>query len=802
MNQSSPIPTQEVVSISKEIAGRLVTLETGRIAKQANASVTARFGDTMVLATVCMAPSNRPDADFFPLTVDYREPMYAAGKFPGGFFKREGRPTDRETLTSRCIDRPIRPLFPEGFRDEVQLLLKVMSYDGENEADICGMVAAFAALEISSVPFNGPLGAVRIGRNDGALVVNPTAEQIETGTVNLTIAGSKNAIMMVEGGANEEPEEVILDALDTAQSVIRQVIELIEEFKSICGKPKVEVAPVVMDEFVKTRVRELAEARVKEANIIPDKHERQSALDAIQDEIKTQILAELEAAHQGALERGAIAADDATAIVAYKEKISTANKQIPQIYHDLEKEILRNRILNERLRSDNRQLTEIRPITCELGIVPRTHGSALFTRGQTQAMAVTTLGTVDDEQKIDGIRPDFYKKFMLQYNFPPFSVGEVRPMRSPGRREIGHGALAERALAPMIPNHEDFPYTIRIVSEILESNGSSSMASVCGGSLALMEAGVPIRSAVAGIAMGLISEGDRYAILSDILGVEDHLGDMDFKVTGTRNGITAFQMDLKIEGITRSIMAEALEQARQGRLHILGIMDRTIDKPRESISPFAPRIQVMMIPIEKIRDVIGPGGRMIRKIIQETGAKIDIDDDGKVVIASVDENCGNKAREWIETLTEEVEVGRIYKGKITRLMNFGAFAEIIPGQEGLIHISELAERRVNTVEDVVHEGDEVDVQVIEIDDLGRINLSKKMADRVLGRTAPSEYFDKEKRDSGDRGGRGGDRGPGGGDRGRGGDRGHGGGDRGRGGDRGHGGGDRGRGGDRGGRGGR
>ncbi len=785
MNESTPNPTHEIISVSKEIAGRLLTLETGLIAKQANASVTARYGDTLILATVCRAPASRPDGDFLPLTVDYREPMYAAGKFPGGFFKREGRPTDRETLTSRCIDRPIRPLFAEGFKDEVQLLLKVLSYDGENEADILGMIAAFAALEVSDIPFHGPLGAVRIGRNDGELVVNPPPSLIETGTVNLTIAGTQNAIMMVEGGANEETEEVILDALDLAQQVIRQEIELIEEFKTRCGKTKIEVQIVPVDETLKTRVHQLAHDRIREANTIPDKHERQASLDAIAQEISAQILTEMEAAHQSALAQGEIAADNAEAIAAHKEKMSSATKQIPRLFHDLEKFIMRSRILNERLRSDNRHTDEIRPITCNLDLIPRTHGSALFTRGQTQALVVTTLGTIDDEQKIDGIRPDFYKKFLLQYNFPPFSVGEVRPLRGPGRREIGHGALAERALTPMIPNHEDFPYTIRIVSEILESNGSSSMASVCGGTLALMAAGVPMRSAVAGIAMGLISDGERYAVLSDILGVEDHLGDMDFKVTGTRNGITAFQMDLKIEGITREIMAEALEQARKGRIHILDIMEQAIAKPRENISPLAPRIQIMTVPVEKIRDVIGPGGRMIRKIIQETGTKIDIDDEGRVVIAATDESSGIKAREWIETLTEEVEVGRIYKGKITRLMNFGAFAEIIPGQEGLIHISELAEQRVNVVEDVVKEGDEIDVQVIEIDDLGRINLSKKMADRALGRTSPDDFYNKEKRSSGDRG-RGGDRGGRGGDPGRGGDRG------GRGGDRGHsGGGDRG-----------
>ncbi len=773
MNETSPVLNPNVTSISKEIGGRQLTLEFGKLGKQAGATVTARYADTMVMASVCSAVSRREDIDFFPLTVDYREPMWAAGKFPGGFFKREGRPTDRETLTSRCIDRPIRPLFPEGYKDEVQLLLKVLAYDGVNDSDIVGMIAAFAALEVSDIPFQGPVGAVRIGRNDDVLVVNPTALQVEDGTINFTVAGSKKAIMMVEGAANELPEDIILDALDLAQQTIREVIELIEEFKSKCGKEKKEFIPPEVDQALKDRVSELASSRVSEANTIPDKHERQEALDAILAETAEQIIKEIEDAHKSAVENGAISADDDEAKEAHKKQIKDAAKDIKNLYHDLEKKVMRDRILYERLRSDNRKTDEIRQISCELGIIPRAHGSALFTRGQTQALVVATLGTIDDEQKIDGIRPDYFKKFVLHYNFPPFSVGEVRPMRGPGRREIGHGALAERALVPLLPGHEDFPYTVRLASEILESNGSSSMASVCGGSLALMDAGIPLNAPVAGIAMGLISDGDKYAILSDILGVEDHLGDMDFKVTGTRNGITAFQMDLKIEGIDRSIMAEALEQAKNGRLHILGIMDQTIDKPREAISPFAPRIQIIKIPIEKIRDVIGPSGRMIRKIIQETGAKIDIDDDGQVVIAANDEEAGTKAREWIETLTEEVEVGKVYKGKVTRLMNFGAFAEIIPGQEGLIHISELAEGRVEAVEDVINEGDKIDVQVIEIDDLGRINLSKKMADRTLGRTAPEDYQDREKKRDSDRGGRsgggrpGGDRGgrSGGGDRG-------------------------------------
>ena len=739
----------EVIRVSKEIAGRTLTLESGKMARQADGAVVARYGDTMVLAAATMAPTTREGIDFFPLTVDYRENRSAAGKFPGGFFKREGRPSEKETLTSRCIDRPMRPLFPEGFCNEVQVLLNVLSFDQENEADICGMIAAFAAMEISDIPFNGPIEAVRIGRYNGQLVVNPTITQIEGGTLNLTIAGTKHAIMMVEGGAKQESEAVLLEALDLAQDVLREVIGLVEELREKCGKPKQVVTPVPRDEELRRRVEELAADRIRKANVIPDKHQRQDALDAVLDEVKTQILAEFTAKQQAV-------ANNAELLVELKKRTQSADREIRAAFHDLEKQVVRRRILDEGMRSDNRRLNEIRPITCEVGLIPRTHGSALFTRGQTQSLVTTTLGTVSDEQKIDGLVEEFYKKFLLHYNFPPFSVGEVRPVRGPGRREIGHGALAERALQPVIPDYDSFPYTMRLVSDILESNGSSSMASICGGSLALMDAGVPVKEAIAGIAMGLIGEGERYAILSDILGVEDHLGDMDFKVAGSRNGITAFQLDLKIEGITRAILAEALEQARQGRMHILDCMDAVLAKPREAMSPFAPRIQMLMIPIDKIREVIGPGGKMIRQIISETGAKIDIDDDGRVVIASVDEQGGRKAKEWIEYLTEEAEVGKIYKGKVTRMVNFGAFVEILPGQEGLVHISELAERRVEYVEDVVREGDMVEVKVVEIDNLGRINLSKKLADRDLGHTPPEEFRNREREDRG--GGRGGDRG--------------------------------------------
>ncbi len=757
--------TNEITTVRKEIAGKELVLESGRLAKQAGGSVVCRMGDTMVLASATMSSGPRVGLDFLPLTVDYRENRYAAGKFPGGFFKREGRPSERETLTSRCIDRPVRPLFPEGFKHEIQVLISVLSFDQENDTDILAMIASFAALEISDIPFHGGIGAVRIGTDGDELVVNPSVQQVEEGTINLTIAGSRNAINMVEGGADEESEERLLQAFELAQQSLKDVIDAIEELKEKCGKPKLDFQAEQQDEQLVGRIRELTYERLKEASANPDKHARQEAIDTLCNEIVEQMLTEKESARQATIDKGELSESDTESLLEFKNELAEVEHQTKEIIHDLEKEIVRERILNEGLRSDDRKPHEIRPITCDIGLIPRTHGSALFTRGQTQALVLTTLGTISDEQKIDGLGEDIYKKFILHYNFPPFSVGEVKPIRGPGRREVGHGALAERALTRMIPEHDEFPYTIRVVSDILESNGSSSMASVCGGSLALMDAGVPIKSAVAGIAMGLIKEGDQYAILSDILGVEDHLGDMDFKVAGTRKGITAFQMDLKIEGVTSSIMAEALEQARQGRLYILDIMDNAISESRQELSPFAPRINMMTIPIDKIRDVIGPGGKMIRKIILDTGAKIDIDDEGRVVIASVDEEAGRKAKEWIEYLTEDVEIGKIYHGKVTRLVNFGAFVEVLPGQEGLVHISEIAERRINRVEDELNEGDEIDVKVIEVDDLGRINLSKRQADIDLGRIpAGGGGGGGESRSSG-RGNRGGRSGGGGRDRG-------------------------------------
>jgi polyribonucleotide nucleotidyltransferase len=681
------------------------------------------------------------DKDFFPLTVDYREYRYAAGKLPGGFFKREGRPAERETLTSRCIDRPVRPLFPDGFRNEVQILALVLSFDNENDPDILAMIGAFAALELSDIPFGGPLAAIRIGKINGSLVVNPTVEQTEVGTLNLTIAGKRGAIMMVEGGANEEPEETLLEAFDLALKEMEPILEMIEELRQMAGKPKLAYEPKPPLDDLEKRVWDLIGDRFRQANEIPAKRPRQEALDRLCEEACQHILEEEERRFAATLPPDITTREAVGRIALHSAGRETARltTQIREAFGNIEKREMRRLVLEERRRVDGRSLNEIRPISIEVGVIPRTHGSALFTRGQTQALVTTTLGTVSDEQKVDGILDEYFKKFMLHYNFPPFSVGEVRAVRGPGRREIGHGALAERALTSLLPSPDDFPYTIRTVSDILESNGSSSMATVCGGSLSLMDAGVPLRKPIAGIAMGLVKDGDRHAILSDILGVEDHLGDMDFKVAGTADGITAFQMDLKMEGINRQLMAAALEQAHQGRLYILERMNQALRTHRPNLSPYAPRILVLMIPVDRIRDVIGPGGKMIRQIIAETGVKIDIDDDGRVVIASTDEEAGRKAREWVESLVEEIELGKIYKGKVTRLMNFGAFVEILRGQEGLVHVSELAEGRVERVSDVVKEGDLIHVKVTEIDDLGRVNLSKRLADRELGLVPESEW---------------------------------------------------------------
>ncbi len=681
----------------KDISGRKLVIETGKVAKQADGAVTVQYGDTMVFAAVVASREPKEGQDFFPLTVDYREKAYAAGKIPGGYFKREGRPSEKEILTARLIDRPLRPLFPEGYFNEVQIMVMALSYDGENDPDVLGVVAASAAVMLSPIPFDNPIAAARVGRVAGQFVANPTSQQLDESDLNVVVAGTKGSIIMVEGGAKEVSEADMIAALAFGHEQVKILIGMIEELRSAAGKPKEKVTPPEIDANLVKRVKELATGRIAAANKIHDKAGREAEVGKIADEV------------------GA----------ALAEEFPEQEEKIAKVLERIEQADLRRAIIEEKRRADGRGPADIRPVSCEIGFLPRTHGSALFTRGQTQSLAAVTLGTKMDEQKIDDLEGESYKSYMLHYNFPPFSVGEVRPLRGPGRREIGHGALAERAIQPVIPVEGTFPYTIRIVSDILESNGSSSMATVCSGSLALMEAGVPIKAPVAGIAMGLIKEGDKIEILSDILGVEDHLGDMDFKVTGTSAGVTAFQMDLKTAGISLAIMEKALAQAKTGRLHILGIMEKTISKPKPELSPYAPRIITIKIKPDRIGEVIGPGGKTIRAIVEQTGAKIDIDDDGTVLIASVDGAAGQAAKEMIQRLVEEPEIGRVYEGKVRRIAAFGAFVEILPGQDGLIHISELDTKRVARVEDVLKLGDIVNVKVIGIDPEGKIRLSRK-----------------------------------------------------------------------------
>jgi len=682
-----------------ELAGRRLTLETGRIAKQADGAIWATYGDTVVLATAVASQNAKPGVDFLPLTVDYQERTYAAGKIPGGYFKREGRPSEREVLTSRLIDRPLRPLFPEGYYFETQVIASVLSADKTGVSDVIGIIAASAALAVSSIPFNGPIAGVKIGRVNGQLVVNPDLETLETSDLHLVVAGTADAVMMVEAGANELPEATMLEAIELAHSEIKKIVAKIEELRKLAGKPKRTVVQEPIDAALTEQVRSLVAGPIREAILIPNKSARQERLD--------QVLAET--------------------VAKLKSDEPNRDRHVKIIFHGLEYTEVRNMILEKRVRADGRGPADIRPITCEVGVLPRAHGSAVFTRGETQSLAVVTLGTTDDEQRIDALEGEYMRTFMLHYNFPPFSVGEARPLRSPGRREVGHGALAERALKSILPGKDKFPYTVRIVSEILESNGSSSMATVCGGTLALLDAGVPIKEPVAGIAMGLIKEGNQVLVLSDILGLEDHLGDMDFKVTGTKNGVTALQMDIKIGGITSELMREALAQAKAGRLHILGCMAQALTEPRTKLSAFAPRIFPMKIKQDKIRDVIGPGGKMIRSIIAETGVKINVEDTGDVTIASSDEASAQKAIDMIKRLTEEVEVGKIYLGTVRKIMDFGAFVEVLPGTDGLVHISQLAHHRVKAVTDEVSEGDQVMVKVLEIDKQGKIRLSRKEA---------------------------------------------------------------------------
>lgn len=687
-------------TIEVEVAGKRLRLETGRMAKQADGAVVATYGDSVILATAVAAQTVKPGVNFLPLTVDYQERAYAAGKIPGGYFKREGRPSEKEVLTSRLIDRPIRPLFPEGYYYETQVIASVLSADKTGTTDIVSIIAASAALAVSSIPFEKPVGGVKIGRLNGQFIVNPDLETLDSGDLNLVVAGTEDAVMMVEAGANELPESVMLDAIELAHAEIKKIVAAIHALRREAGKPKRAVEVETVDPALIEQVRALVIGPMREAILIPDKLARQERLDEICDEAAEQLKSE----------------DDPKR----EHFVRLAFEQIE--YHEV-----RHSILERGVRADGRGTTDIRPITCEVGILPRTHGSALFTRGETQSLAVATLGTTEDEQRIDALEGEYSRAFMLHYNFPPFSVGEAKPLRSPGRREVGHGALAERALKAVIPGKQVFPYTLRLVSDVLESNGSSSMASVCGGTLALMDAGVPIKEPVAGIAMGLIKEGDRAVVLSDILGLEDHLGDMDFKVTGTKNGVTALQMDIKIGGITPELMRQALEQARVGRLHILDKMLSTLSAPRMNLSPFAPRIFTLKIKQDKIRDVIGPGGKTIRSIIAETGVKINVEDSGDVSIASADEASAQKAIEMINRLTAEVEVGKVYLGTVRKIMDFGAFVEVLPGTDGLVHISQLAHHRVKSVSDEVKEGEQILVKVLEIDKQGKIRLSRKEA---------------------------------------------------------------------------
>jgi polyribonucleotide nucleotidyltransferase len=686
-----------------QLAGRTLSLETGRLAKQSHGAVLAQYGETVVLATVVSNYYSRDKIDFLPLTVDYQEKTYAAGKIPGGFFKREGRPTEKEILTSRLIDRAMRPLFPKGYDKETQIVVNVLSIDKENDSDTLALIATSAALEVSDIPYEGPVAAVRMGRIDGKLVVNPLISELEQSDISLVIAAKPDSIVMLEGGAQVVDEEAILEALFTAHEELRPVFELQQELRRLAGKPKRDFTKKEFDKSLHAAVSERMTADLAQALKISGKKERSTAVYALQEKVAEEL---------------------ATRFADRKHEIEEAAEKVLR-------DQVRRVILDDDKRIDDRSSTEIRPLSAEIRVLPRTHGSAVFTRGETQVLATVTLGTSSDEQRVDALLGDRYKKFMLHYNFPPFSTGEVKFLRGPGRREIGHGALAERAIAAVLPAEEDFPYTIRLVGEVLESNGSSSMATICSGTLALMDAGVPIKAPVAGIAMGLVKEGDKVRVLTDILGDEDHLGDMDFKIDGTSEGITAIQMDNKVGGVTRDVMRQALHQARDARLFILSVMAKAIDKPRTEVSTFAPRIVTLHIKPDKIRDVIGPGGKVIRGLVEETGCKIDIEDDGTVLIASADSAAMELAISRIEAITAEPEVGRIYDGIVRKIVEFGAFVEIMPGTDGLLHISQLSNERVRRVEDVLHEGDEIKVKVLDVDRSGKIRLSLREAQADL-----------------------------------------------------------------------
>ncbi len=681
------------------LGSQTLSFQTGKLAKQADGSVLVRLGDSVVLVTACYAANPREGIDFLPLTVDYREYTYASGRIPGGFFKREGKPADKEVLTSRVIDRPIRPLFPAGWRHETQIIALVLSADTQNDTDVLALTGASAALALSEIPFHTTIAGVRVGLVDGQYVINPTYEQRKKSKIDLVVAGSRDGIVMVEAGAKEATEEEVVQALDAAHAAIRKIVGVIEDLAKAAGKTKLQVQKKAIGKEFYREVEEKIYVPLSEAMRIRGKLENYDRVDQLLDEL----------------------------IASMPEGEVQRKVEAKAIFKELKEKVLREEVLDRRVRLDGRKFDEVRPIWSEAGVLPRTHGSVVFTRGETQALVTCTLGTADDQQKIEHVEGEMYKRFMLHYNFPPFSVGEVAFLRGPGRREVGHGALAERALTPMIPAEDKFPYTIRIVSDILESNGSSSMASVCGGSMAMMDAGVPLGAPVAGIAMGLIMDepSGKYAILSDIAGAEDHYGDMDFKVAGTAAGITALQMDIKVTGINADIMREALQQARTGRLHILGKMAETLSEGRKSVSAYAPRIVSIKIPVDKIRDVIGPGGKMIRSIIERTGVKIDVEDDGRVNVASVDEASAQKAINIIQELTATAELNKTYLGKVQRITDFGAFVEIMPGTDGLLHVSEIANHRVKDVRDELKEGEQVLVKVINIDPTGKIRLSRK-----------------------------------------------------------------------------
>lgn len=686
-------------TFSTELGGRPLTIETGKIAKQANGSVLIRYGETAVVVAVTGTDTPREGVDFFPLTVDFEEKMYAVGKIPGGFLRREGRPPETAILTSRLIDRPIRPMFPDGYHNDVQIVATAVSVDPDNAPDIPAMIGASCALSISDIPFEGPIAGVRVGRVDGKFIINPTLEQAAVSEMNVAVAGTKEAILMVEAGAKEVSEQVMLDAILFGHEEIKKLVAFQEQIQAEVGKPKMEFTPYVPPEALSKEIMEYGEPKIHDALMDPDKLHR----DKMVSETKEAILEH------------------------FVELYPESEIDIAHIVQKLVKKVFRHIITHDKIRPDGRALDEVRPISCEVGLLARPHGCSLFTRGQTQVLNCLALAPLREAQTLDGLGTELTKRYIHHYNFPPYSVGETKPLRSPGRREIGHGALAERALLPVIPSEEEFPYTIRLVSEVLESNGSSSMASTCASTLSLMDAGVPIKAPVSGVAMGLVKEGDDITILTDIQGLEDANGDMDFKVAGTEKGITAIQMDIKIDGINRQIFEQALEQARKGRAYILGKMLECIPAPRPSLKEHAPKITTLKINPDKIKDVIGPGGKVIKKITEESGAKIDIEEDGTVYVAAADQASANKAIEAINAITAEPEIEKIYTGKVTRLMNFGAFVEFMPGREGLVHISQLAKERVEKVEDVVNVGDEIVVKLVEIDAKGRMNLSRKAA---------------------------------------------------------------------------